>query len=240
MRKTSANAMRVAAAAGLVLVGCGGSKPEVKEPEPEPVAQHEATGPKLAVAQELGSIDPGEVQKAWNRLQGDFDRCRKTGQERIEYIHGDMKFFIRVGQDGGVKWTYLEDSNLGDRDTEKCLLDVITRARWPKPEGGDAEIRNSLGFDADGRPPSPWSTDKIAALLGKNDRDLRKCKGRERATFHVTLYVTPNHKDGKVQAIGVSAPVKDASDAIECIIGEVKGWKLPSPGSWGAKVEFRI
>jgi hypothetical protein len=225
----------------LALAACGGTTQEAKEPEPVALQPaREAERPKLAVAQELGSIDPDQVQKVWNRLRPDFDNCRKAGLERVEYLHGDVKFFIRIGPDGAVKWTFLEDSTLGDRDTEKCLLGVITAAPWPKPDGGDAEVRNSIGFDPEGRPPAAWSTDKIAAVLGKNDKDLHRCKGHEKATFHVTLYVSPSHKDGKVQAAGASVPNKDGADKIDCIVDEVKGWKMPSPGSWGAKVEFRI
>ncbi len=219
---------------------CGGSNQEAKEPEPVVATTREPERPKLAVAQELGSIDPDQVQKIWNRLRPDFDNCRKSGLERVEYLHGDAKVFLRVGPDGAAKWTFLEESNLGDRDTEKCLLGVITATSWPKPEGGDAEVRNSIGFDPEGRPPASWSTDKIAAILGKNDKDLHRCKGSLKATFHVTLYVAPHHKDGKVQAVGVSVPSKDGAEKIDCIVGEVKSWKMPSPGSWGAKVEFRI
>jgi hypothetical protein len=219
---------------------CGGAAPEAKAPEPVTAPPPEPERPKLAVAQELGSIDADEVQRTWKRLRADFDGCRKAGQERVEYLHGDAKFFIRVGPDGAVKWTFLEDSTLGDRETEKCLLGVITATPWPKPEGGDAEVRNSFGFDPDGRPPASWSSDKIAAILGKNDKDLHRCKGHEKATFHVTLYVAPSHKDGKVQAVGATVNSKDGADKIDCIVGEVKSWKMPSPGSWGAKVEFKI
>jgi hypothetical protein len=236
MRRISAVALVACAFAS----ACGGGNQEAKEPEPVVAAPREPERPKLAVMQELGSIDADQVQKVWSRLGGEFQACRKSGQERVEYLHGDVKFFVRVGPDGGVKWTFLEDSNLGDLETERCLLDVVKNTHWPKPEGGDAEVRNSVGFDPDGRPPASWSSDKIAAVLGKNDRDLHKCKGREKATFHVTLYVAPNHKDGKVQAAGASAPSKDAAEKIDCIVNEVKGWKMPSPGSWGAKVEFRI
>ncbi len=232
-------------AAAALVAACGGAKEDVKAKEPEAVVvAREPEKPKLAMVQELGSIDPDQVQKTWTRLRTDFDACRKGGMERVEYLHGDLKFFIRVGPDGKTKWTFLEDSTIGDRDTEKCMLDVIAGAAWPKPDGGDAEVRNSFGFDPEGRPPAAWPSDKIAALLGKNDKDLRRCKGREKATFHVTVYVAPSHKEagkhGLVQAVGVSVAAKDASEKIECIVNEVKGWKMPSPGSWGAKVEFRI
>jgi hypothetical protein len=220
---------------------CGGSQPEAKAPEPAQEAPKPVDRPKLAVAQELGSIDPGDVQKTWNRLSSQFDACRKQGTDRVEYLNGDVKFFVRVGPDGATKWAYFEDSTLGDRDTEKCMLDVVMRATWPKPDGGDAEVRNSFGFDPSGRVPTSWSSDKIAGLLGKNDKDLLKCKAGLKDTVHVTIYVEPhNHKEGKVQAAGASVPTKGADEKIDCILHEVKSWKMPSPGSWAAKVDFRI
>ncbi len=230
--------------AGLLVLffasACGGGTQEPKAPAAEPEPPKHVDRPTLSVQQELGSIDPADVQKTWNRLQGDFSTCRKRGAERIEYLHGDAKFFVRVGPDGTAKWSYLEDSNIGDHETEKCLLDAIAQAKWPKPYGGDAEVRNSIGFDPDGRAPASWPTDKIASVLGKNDKDLQKCKAGAKGTVHVTLYVQPNHKEGKVAAVGAATPSKDGSTSIECIVNEVKSWKMPSPGSWAAKVEFRI
>ena len=226
----------------LALAACGESSQEAPPPAaPPPPAQHEDTSPKLAVTQELGSIDPGEVQKVWDRLESTFLACKKSGMERVQYLHGDLKFFLRVGTDGHVKWAYFEDSTLGDRDTERCVLDAVTQAQWPKPIGGDAEIRNSLGFDPEGRPPTPWSQDKIEKLLDKNGKDLAKCKHGIKGQFHITMYVEPhNKKEGKVQAVGASIPNKDAGEKIDCIVEEIKSWKVPSPGSWGAKVDFRF
>jgi hypothetical protein len=225
----------------LLVCACGGSKEEPKVPEAEPEAPKQSASAAMpAVQQELGSIDPAAVQRTWNGLQTTFDTCRRQGMQRVEYLHGDVKFFVRVGSDGRARWAYLEDSTIGDRDTEACFMDAVRNAPWPKPDGGDAEVRNSFGFDPEGRAPASWTSDRIASILGKNDKDLLKCKKGLRAEVHVTMYVEPNKKEGKVQAVGASVPAKDADEKIECILNEVRGWKLPSPGSWAAKVEFRI
>ena len=97
-----------------------------------------------------------------------------------------------------------------------------------------------FGFDPEGRAPASWTSDRIASVLGKNDKDLIKCKKGLHAEVHVTMYVEPHKKEGKVQAVGASVPAKDADEKIDCILNEVRGWKLPSPGSWAVKVEFRI
>jgi hypothetical protein len=226
----------------LLAGGCGGSKEEPKVPEPEPESSRQTStfAPKPSITQELGSMDPEAAQRTWNTLQASFDTCRRQGMQRVEYLHGDVKFFVRVGQDGRTRWAYYEDSTIGDRETETCLMDAVKAASWPRPSGGDAEVRNSFGFDPEGRAPASWTSDRIASVLGKNDTDLLKCKKGLRAEVHVTMYVEAHKKEGKVQAVGASVAAKDADEKIECILNEVRSWKLPSPGSWAAKVEFRI
>jgi hypothetical protein len=228
-------------AGALLLCACGGNTPPPSAPELEPVPVPSRPPPKeLSVSQELGSLDPSAVERTWNDLRADFEACRQRGVKSVEVLDGDVKLFARVGADGTTRWAMLEDSTLGDRDTEKCMVDAIMQARWPKPVGGEGETRNTFGFDPSGRPATAWSADRIGAVLGKNERDLMKCKRGVRGSFHVTVYVEPHKKEGRVQSVGVAAPSKEAVEKIDCIVDEVKSWKMPSPGSWVAKVDFRI
>jgi hypothetical protein len=152
-------------------------------------------------------------------------------------LGGDVKLFLRIGEDGRVKYGFLEDSSLGDADTERCIMQVLTEAQWPKPDGGEAEVRNGFGFDpaGDARSPIDWSSDKLAPALGKNDA-LQKCTSGVDAKFKVTVYVTPG---GKIQAAGVSTSSKEGVEKLDCIVDAIKGMKgVPSPGSWAAKTSF--
>lgn len=235
-------AIAVSLALPVLLSACGGSKvePRVVPPEPEP-KKAENHGPKMQVATELGEIDKKETIKTFERLKGTFLDCHKKGLERVEYMEGDVKFFLRVGQDGFARYAYLEDSTLGDHDTEKCMLDAITAMKWPKPQGGEAEVRSGTGFDAPNvRPPAPWTSDKIATVIAKESAGVNKCKAGAAGKYHVTLYVQPHGTHGKVQAVGMSWPSKDAAHAAECLSKEVLSWDMPSPGSWAAKVSFDL
>jgi hypothetical protein len=165
--------------------------------------------------------------------------CQKQALDRVELISGAVKFFVRIGEDGAVRWTYFESSELGDRATDRCLLDVVTAAQWPKPDGGEAEVRYGmeLPFQAT-RPPTDWSSDKVAAALGKNGDAIDQCKAGLAARFHGTMYVGPG---GKVIAADVVAPAKDSDAQADClahVLVKMKG--LPSPGSWPAKVGFDL
>jgi hypothetical protein len=222
-----------------MLAACGG-EPPAKAPES---VHEEAPPPKpkaaFKIKSELGSVDPSDINRAFAALSERFMDCQKRGIDRVEVLSGSVKFFVRIGEDGAARWAYLEGSELGDRQTEKCLLEVIMGARWPKPDGGEAEARHGVELPLQStRPASDWSPDKVASSLGKHGDAIDRCKAGASATFHATMYVGPG---GKVLAAGVATSTKDGEDRADCladVLVKMKG--LPSPGSWPAKVGFDL
>lgn len=245
MSMPTARAFSLFSAALSLLAACGGgAPPPAAAPTNEaPVASAqsaEANTPQ--VSQELGSIDPSAVEAQLEKLQGKINGCYKQGLGRIEYLNGDVSVFLRIGADGAVKYGYFEDSSLGDRDTEKCILSTLFGALWPKPQGGEAEVRKSFGFDApsDVRAPTAWSGDKLASALGKAQSQIDACKGGVSGTFKGAVYVVPEGKRGKAQAVGLAAPSKEGADKIDCLVGVIERLELPSPGSYAAKAPLGL
>ena len=213
---------------------CGASTPPPKEPEPEPVARSRPVNSGIKVASELGTIDPNATKAAFRALFPKFMACQKDRLDEIEVLSGNVNFFLRVGSDGTAKWVYLLESDVGDRETEKCLIGVIKNASWPKPDGGDAEVQFAMELPQNAaREATPWSVDKIANLAAPAE----KCKAGSTATYTVTVYVG---EGGKVLGVGVAAPEKDADEKIDCVVKVVKKLKPPSPGNWTAKVSFKL
>jgi hypothetical protein len=225
----------------LSLFGCGGAAPPPKEPEPEPPPPP-SRAPKLSMQTELGQIDPAATEATWKKLQPLLMHCYEDGQKRVEYLGGDVKFFLRVGQDGSAKYAYLVEGSLGDRTSERCMLDLVQGSPWPKPDGGEAEVQKSIGFDPPGnvRAPSDWSSDRIAAVLGTHGADVAKCKAGLSGSFHLTAYVVPAGKAGHVAAVGIAPPSKDGEGKSDCLVDLVMKMKMPSPGSYAAKVTFTL
>jgi len=225
----------------LAFVGCGGAEPPPKEPEPPPPppVHH---GPKLNVQTELGQIDPAKTEATWTKIQPALMRCYQDGQKGLEYLGGDVKFFLRVGQDGSARYVFLTDGTLGDRKTERCMLDLALGTSWPAPEGGEAEVQKSMGFDPPGnvRAPSDWASDKVSSALEAHGADVSKCKAGVSGTFRMTAYVEPQGKAGRVAAVGVAPPNKDGEGKADCLVEVVKKMKMPSPGSYAAKVSFTL
>jgi hypothetical protein len=230
----------IAGFAGVLVCACGGEPPP-KAHEPSAPAEEapRAIKPSLKTRSELGTVDPAAVKQAFSTLDAVFMDCQKRGMERVEVLSGSVKFFLRINEDGSAKYAYLEESELGDHDTESCLLDAVRGARWPKPDGGEAEARYGMELPLQStRPPNDWSSDKVTIALGKHGEAIDRCKAGTTANFHATMYVGPG---GKVLAAGVAAPSKDGLDKAEClshVLEKMKG--LPSPGSWPAKVSFAL
>ncbi len=237
----------LAIASSSVLVACGG-KEEAKAPvadQAEDSPQRSARQKPLPqVQQELGSIDQREVEKVFAKLQNPLEKCHVQGRDRVEYLSGDVKVFMRIDQGGKVRWSHFEDSSLGDHETEKCILQVFSSAQWPKPEGGEAEVRHGFGWGPGGeRAPTSWGADKVTKAVDDSkdaQKEIGKCKAGVKGDFKVTAYVEPDGKNGKFHGIGVVPPSKEAASLVECVVKALEDVKLPSPGSYAAKVTFSL
>lgn len=219
-----------------VLVACGGAAPPPEVPKAAEAQEPTApTGPKLAMDQELGSIDPGDVEKAFAKIQPSLSSCHKAALKRMDFVSGDVKLFVRLDRQGKVRYAYFEESSLGDLAFEQCLLKSLASAPWPVPDGGEAEIRKGFGFEpGDGRPPTAWGPEKVLPAIDES-KDVAKCKEGISGQFVATLYVQPDGKAGKVEAAGVAVPGVEGADRAQCIVDALKALALPSPGSWVAK-----
>ncbi|HEY3500381.1 MAG TPA: hypothetical protein VGK73_37070, partial [Polyangiaceae bacterium] len=169
-------------------------------------------------------------------LQG----CVDKGATRVEFLGGTVSFFLKIDSRGKVDQGYLEHSTIGDRATERCMLDALKAKSWPKPVGGEHGLaRKSFEFDPpnDVRPPTFWTEDDAAPGLKKISSDLGECKHGHSGAFEATLYVGT---DGKVLAAGVTPPDEQGDSAVDCLVGVLEAASFPSPGSWPAKVTLNL
>lgn len=188
---------------------------------------------------ELGSVDPGDVKKAFHSLADKFAECQKEGLERVDVLAGSVKFFVRIAEDGSTKWAYLEDTDLGDRATEKCLIEATKEGHWPKPDGGEAEARYSMELPVQAsRAANAWDSEKVSHAVASHGEAIQRCKNGADARFRATMYVGTG---GHVIAAGVASHTKEDGDKVDCLASALLKLKgLPSPGSWPAKVTFTL
>jgi hypothetical protein len=224
--------------------------------------------PEPVVQQELGSIDDGAINEAFDKISGQLETCHAAGRARIGVLAGDVTVFMRIDAQGQARYDYFQSSTLGDRETEKCILDLLSQTTWPAPVGGEAEVTHSFGWEPGSeRAPISWETEKITDAIDASavtKHALESCK-RGANAMQITGYVsagaptpaTPPTKKGAKKSrkkTGKSKPVKlghfrelgaassnkDVAEKIDCVISALKDLPLPSPGSATAKVSFTL
>ncbi len=264
--------MRAAFALGLVTLTCACSSPPPPKPPPAPDPPKEEAPPPAApvVQEELGSIDNDAIDGAFGGIENDIEACLVAGRAHVSSLGGDVTVFMRIDTQGHVRWDYLQASTLGDRDTEKCLLDLLSRSQWPAPVGGEAEVTHSFGGDsASRRAPVTWEPEKVTFAIDASQptrRAIDQCKRGANGTIDLTGYVvagppappgsetkkpaSKKHRkkptksstkpEGHFRTLGAASASKEASDKIDCVIDAVRSLALPSPGSSTAKVSFSL
>lgn len=221
----------------------------------------------MRIEGQLGSVDPRAFDAAFQAVLGDLQRCHIERLQRIRYLAGDLKIFLRLAEDGAVKQAFVEDSTLGDHEAEACILQIVGAKRWPAPLGGEGEVHKSVGFDAPGnvRAPTVWGSDQITPALVANNAKIRACRGGIVGTFKATGYVVagppprpkggdkggktkakpvggrrPSKPSGHLVAVGIAPPGREGTEVIGCLVEALKQMSIPSPGADVAKVTFSL
>ena len=223
------------------IAACGGGEPLAKAPDKEAEdAPRRSHGQSLDVSGEVGALDEDKVTKTFMQSVKDLESCLGKGAKRVEFLGGSVAFFVKIDQRGRVAHAHMEHSSLGDRETEKCMLEALSNRGWPAPVGGLVGVaRKGFDFDPpnDVRAPTDWPSEKASSALASKASEIQKCKHSSAGSFQATLYVDTG---GKVLAAGVAPPDEPGEDAVDCLVAVLKDTKFPSPGSWPAKVTTEL
>jgi hypothetical protein len=227
----------------IAIVGCGGSASEAPKTEGD-ANQAEGDAPKkksgFGMQQEMGELDEKKTTATFEQVSSQLQKCFTSGVGRMPFLSGEVRLVVRLTESGSVKWAFVKESTIGDRQTEDCMLGVLKSASWPKPVGGEGQAEKGLSFDPGGdeRPPVAWTPDRRGGSASKVKGELASCRSSAGAgPMQVTFYVGT---DGKAQGVGVSGNDEKSEKAVGCVKSAIEGTKFPSPGSWPAKVTLPI
>jgi hypothetical protein len=220
----------------ILVAACSASCGAPPPPEPKTVEAPPPPKKKSMTWGEFGVVDVKKVDEVFAGLQATLTACQDRGNK---FSSGTIHYTMRTDHSGHVKYAFVKISELGDREVEKCMLEVLRKATWPIPEeGDDAMIEKPITFpDREERPPEDWQADQIMPALGKVKGKLQDCRKGHSGMFHATIHVD---KSGKVASAGIAAPDDKGEPLIDCMVDVIKKMKCPSPGSWPARVSFEI
>jgi hypothetical protein len=223
---------------GAIVAGCSSSTPR-----PRPVVAQAApiveekidTGPTY-MESEIGGMNWDAMDDAFAALQAPLERCLEDGVSRVSELGGHFKLSLRIDKRGATRWVYLSESTLGDRDTEKCVLDLARSKKWPKPLGGEGLAEKSFDIDPRAEPIS-WEEKKVRRALSHAHGEIARCRKGIPGSFVATAYVRP---DGRVLSAGVATPSERGEEAADCVVDAIRKLRFGSPGSRAAKVSFSL
>lgn len=234
----------------LLMAACGGATASQEATVGEPVAEPASGGEQAAKKERpeeeitglLGTLSQGSIQRGIEPRMRRFFECFTDRYGEIDVLGGRFEMSFRVRRDGSVRWVFPATSTIGDRDTERCLLNVASTIRFDRPFGGEAEFTYPLELEPpeDVRPPVDWDAQKVARAVAKQKKDvLNQCRptGKRREAFFITLYVAPG---GTILAAGGAVADPELAEQVDCVIDAVRAWQMPDPGSYPAKVSFRL
>lgn len=187
---------------------------------------------------EIGGLNEEAVARSFERMNDAVQNCFATGTGKVSALGGHIKMKIRIDPQGALRWAYLAESTLGDRDTEKCLLDAARAKSWPLPVGGDGLAERS--FDVE--PPSPvkdLDAKKYKRALALVSKETSKCRknGTWGKVFRATAYL---RYDGLPITLGIAPPNEKGEDVIDCMVKIIKKIKFGGIGRRMGKLTFDL
>jgi hypothetical protein len=226
-----------AALLGAAVTGCGGSLPEAPAPlvTAPPRAERVDRG-ATSVESEIGGLNEEAMEAAFARLAGDVQRCLEEGSSKLGQLGGEFKLKLRVDRKGAARWVYLSSSTLGDRSTEKCVIDQARSKPWPLPVGGEGIAEKTFSIDPL-QAPGQIEERRARVDIAKARAEAARCKRGIPGSFFATAYVLP---DGRVATAGVAPPDEHAEHASDCVVDAIRKVRFRSAGGRDVKVSFEI
>jgi len=199
-----------------------------------------AVGGELSAVGLTGSLAPSEVRTALRRHDDAFIRClvEAAGDD---LPHGHIRLGFRVDAQGLVLSVHPSESSIGNVEVERCVTSVAARVRFPTPHGhGEATFSWPLILER------PDGARREAIMHGRSVENvirrhrssvLQRCRpeGSDWG-YQVTAHLS--HR-GRVLSAGAAVTHADAYESVDCVLAEVRGWRLPSRGRI-ARVSFAL
>jgi hypothetical protein len=175
-----------------------------------------------------GTLDEQEARDGVTARLPQITTCYMRERASAPFLAGRVDLKFRISTTGQARWVRLVRSDLGSIAVERCILAEMARARFPAPEGGEAEFSIPLSLhpqtiDVSSGPQPPSRVAPEAKRLVKACKNLSLPPG-----LLVTMYVDD---EGAVLSVGLSASSGEiAADLAGELSSRLRAVKLPARG----------
>lgn len=196
----------------------------------------------MGVQHERGRMERKDVERALAPHLGDLTACFADAVGTRRWLGGTVSIRWDLEADGSLVQVALAESDLGNREIERCLLEVASRPTFPPPKGNAAaDFSIPIEFPA-GREPMWWDEEVGDAMVRRLVPQLDACAAESDGVVPeqalVTAYVTA---PGKVESVGFATTGLTGLPALwaDCAERTVLTWRLSDPGKKVGKLMFR-
>lgn len=77
-----------------------------------------------------------------------FRYCYEKQLQQKPDLAGEVTLKFTISEEGYVAEAQVADSTLESKRVERCLIRLVKRARFSKPDGTDAQVEYEMTFDA--------------------------------------------------------------------------------------------
>ena len=173
---------------------------------------------------EIGGLSQEDVEEQFQALRPRILKCVDRAAGRLSAIGGRVGLRMRLDREGAVRWVYLQETTLGDREAERCVLDVVRSRTWPRPLSGEGLAETSFEVEPS-EVPTTWPSYKTLSMAQRAGKATRKCREGIDGRFQATAYVSAK---GDVLAVGVAPPDENGEQAADCIADALRDLRVRS------------
>jgi TonB family protein len=181
--------------------------------------------PQMKLENELGVVDSQDVEATIEEHFDEVRACYQRAGKAQRYAGGKVLLRFMVAGDGRAEDVWVVESNLGNYDVERCLVEVGRGLVFDAPNGRKAttfdypvEFRSTsqmMVLDIDG----PKIDHDVASFLPQ----LSACGRLAKQSAIAILYIEPSGFPGSV-GLAAAASLDEAVGA--CMVHAMRRWRM--------------
>lgn len=95
-----------------------------------------------------GAVDSSSISQVVRRNQAAIRRCYERELNANPNLKGKVSVTIIINERGRIQMADISEDTVGDAAVRKCILGVVNRWRFPKPDGGPASVTIPFVFSS--------------------------------------------------------------------------------------------
>jgi len=224
-------------AATLILVcaagwGCGGDKGARRGSNGDdlkmakrPTRSRAPAEQPMEIDNELGVLETEDVEVALEGHLEDIRTCYQRAGRAQRYAQGKVLMRFLIAGDGRASDVLVVESNLGNFDVERCLVDVGRHITFKAPGGHKA---TTFDYPVEFRSTNEMVVLDLVGVKVEHDistfmPQLAACGSLGANDVAAIMYIEPNGFPGSVGLASSSTIDEDVGD---CVVQTIRRWKM--------------